>query len=720
MRRYETASALARDIQRYLAGDPVEAGPPSTTYRLRKFARKYRPWLIAAAAFAALLVVATAVSLWQAFRATRAELAAQAERNRALEAEKLANEQTVRAQKAEQVARAELERVADQVRRIKEATVYLRNQVGGKTLAAGTGFVIEVTGDSVLLVTSRRVAALDPEANAKLRPQADSKPEIEAFFLSGQGPAQEQTLPARLIAVDRSDDLGTQLAFLIVKGVKHPPLPINVLNRLDPTVGMTYLGAGSASVSLRKPATDAKGNPSIAVVRGAITELLRGERGGLTSIRIDEGLAAGDGAGPIVEERTGTLIGVAVSQAGKPGESIGVALTKAGSNESLGFLIPADEVRRALSGRVGALDVSLESAAPGKAELRVKAELVDPKGQVKAVLVHVAGAADGEPATPYSDGSWPSLRNTEGIELAHDPNTASASGRVPLILGGQSTRAAQCLIQTAQRYQSGQIVCSKPQAYYLRRKPGRLYPIGASLERILEGGRHASFALLGQMIDPEKDCVLKKDEASHTFAIEIPGNKLHTLDRDIVSPLDNTKPLQNAPMILTDVDGDFAAVVEVTGEMSPSLTPPEDSQGNTVSATVQGAGLLLYQDKDNFVRFERSARVSLGSIQPSHKVLLEVVKNGNPAETQRISAPPSGPLYLIVMRRQGRVICTASVDLTAPLAPSMHVEMDLPAKVQIGLSASNISATPFTATFEGFVLLDDVTMIEAKLGNVIK
>src|SRR5262249_11015732 len=35
-RRYETASGLARDIQRYLADEPVEACPPSATYWLRK------------------------------------------------------------------------------------------------------------------------------------------------------------------------------------------------------------------------------------------------------------------------------------------------------------------------------------------------------------------------------------------------------------------------------------------------------------------------------------------------------------------------------------------------------------------------------------------------------------------------------------------------------------------------------------------------------------
>ena len=39
-RRYETASGLARDIACYLAGDPVEAGPPSATY---KFAARTAP-----------------------------------------------------------------------------------------------------------------------------------------------------------------------------------------------------------------------------------------------------------------------------------------------------------------------------------------------------------------------------------------------------------------------------------------------------------------------------------------------------------------------------------------------------------------------------------------------------------------------------------------------------------------------------------------------------
>jgi tetratricopeptide (TPR) repeat protein len=80
-RRYETANGLARDLQRYLADEAVEAGPPSAAYRLRKLARRYRGALLTAAAFMALLAVAAVVSTWQAVVATRAQRDALAARD---------------------------------------------------------------------------------------------------------------------------------------------------------------------------------------------------------------------------------------------------------------------------------------------------------------------------------------------------------------------------------------------------------------------------------------------------------------------------------------------------------------------------------------------------------------------------------------------------------------------------------------------------------------
>jgi serine/threonine protein kinase len=48
-RRYESASAFAADVQRYLNDEPVQACPPSVGYRVRKFVRRYRATLLVAA-----------------------------------------------------------------------------------------------------------------------------------------------------------------------------------------------------------------------------------------------------------------------------------------------------------------------------------------------------------------------------------------------------------------------------------------------------------------------------------------------------------------------------------------------------------------------------------------------------------------------------------------------------------------------------------------------
>jgi eukaryotic-like serine/threonine-protein kinase len=47
-RRYETANGFAMDIQRYLADEPVLAGPPSATYRMKKFVKRNKAQVVAA------------------------------------------------------------------------------------------------------------------------------------------------------------------------------------------------------------------------------------------------------------------------------------------------------------------------------------------------------------------------------------------------------------------------------------------------------------------------------------------------------------------------------------------------------------------------------------------------------------------------------------------------------------------------------------------------
>src|SRR5262249_12530542 len=73
-------SALARDLERYLHDEPVEAGPPSPAYRLRKLTYKYRVPMQIAGLFVLLLITAAAVSMWLAYRARQAEQIAEQRR----------------------------------------------------------------------------------------------------------------------------------------------------------------------------------------------------------------------------------------------------------------------------------------------------------------------------------------------------------------------------------------------------------------------------------------------------------------------------------------------------------------------------------------------------------------------------------------------------------------------------------------------------------------
>jgi serine/threonine protein kinase/tetratricopeptide (TPR) repeat protein len=68
-RRYETANALARDVQRYLADEAVEARPPSAGYRLRKFVRRNKGRVAAAGLVLLALVLGMLGTTWGLVRA---------------------------------------------------------------------------------------------------------------------------------------------------------------------------------------------------------------------------------------------------------------------------------------------------------------------------------------------------------------------------------------------------------------------------------------------------------------------------------------------------------------------------------------------------------------------------------------------------------------------------------------------------------------------------
>jgi serine/threonine protein kinase/tetratricopeptide (TPR) repeat protein len=102
-RRYETATSLASDIERYLNDEPVEARPPSAGYQLTKFVRRHKGLVRSLAAVILSLVAGVVGTSWGLVRAERAHGEADQAREAETEQRQLAeaNEKTAKSREAE-------------------------------------------------------------------------------------------------------------------------------------------------------------------------------------------------------------------------------------------------------------------------------------------------------------------------------------------------------------------------------------------------------------------------------------------------------------------------------------------------------------------------------------------------------------------------------------------------------------------------------------------
>jgi serine/threonine protein kinase/WD40 repeat protein len=81
-RRYQTASELALDLQRYLADEPVVACPPSLRYRLQKFVRRNRVPVFAACMVVLALIGGIIGTTWGLIHASKSKAVAEQETKR--------------------------------------------------------------------------------------------------------------------------------------------------------------------------------------------------------------------------------------------------------------------------------------------------------------------------------------------------------------------------------------------------------------------------------------------------------------------------------------------------------------------------------------------------------------------------------------------------------------------------------------------------------------
>jgi serine/threonine protein kinase len=95
-RRYDSVTGLAADIVRYLSDEPVEAGPPSRSYKLKKFARRNKAAVIAASLVLSTLLAGLAGTAYGLIRAEQ-------EKTKAVAANELAHKRLAQLEKGNEI-----------------------------------------------------------------------------------------------------------------------------------------------------------------------------------------------------------------------------------------------------------------------------------------------------------------------------------------------------------------------------------------------------------------------------------------------------------------------------------------------------------------------------------------------------------------------------------------------------------------------------------------
>ncbi|UCC32137.1 MAG: tetratricopeptide repeat protein, partial [Phycisphaerales bacterium] len=177
-RRYQSATELARDIRRYLAGEAIAARPPSIVYQLRVLARRNKAAFAAVATVFVVLVAASIVSTSLYLQAEAARVEAEKARVAEEEQRKLAetNELLAREREAEAIAARQTE--AEQ-RQAAETAAVRAEQVAEllREMLEGVNPAVSQGRDTTLLreILDRTASRLDtelqgqPEVEAELR-----------------------------------------------------------------------------------------------------------------------------------------------------------------------------------------------------------------------------------------------------------------------------------------------------------------------------------------------------------------------------------------------------------------------------------------------------------------------------------------------------------------------------------------------------------------------
>lgn len=244
------------------------------------------------------------------------------------------------------------------VRKVKDATAYLRVRLPNGAIGEGSGFFCLEPG---VVMTNAHVLGM-------LLPDAPPPKEVDVVLHSGE--ANEEKLTGTVLAVDRTNDL----AVLRVPGDASrlpSPLPVDSAEKLVETQNV-YIFGFPLGAELGK---------NITVSESSVSSLRRDGSGALHLLQVNGGIHQGNSGGPVTDAR-GAVVGVSVSII---------------RGTQINFAVPADFVTRLLDGKCDATELGTPYRAESSVMLPVKLNCLDPLGRVRDMKVEVWVGSPGNP-----------------------------------------------------------------------------------------------------------------------------------------------------------------------------------------------------------------------------------------------------------------------------------------------------------------------------------
>jgi regulation of enolase protein 1 (concanavalin A-like superfamily) len=193
----------------------------------------------------------------------------------------------------------------------------------------------------------------------------------------------------------------------------------------------------------------------------------------------------------------------------------------------------------------------------------------------------------------------------------------------------------------------------------------------------------------GRVLDPSRDCEVSLDGESNRLKVTVPGTP------HVLSAEDPGLPM-NAPRVVRPVRGDFTADVRVLGRLEPGRSR------TTHYDPFHGAGLIVWQDRSNYLRLERAVGYIKG--RPHPYLNYELREGGRLAVSHGITVE-DGPLSL-KLRRQGRAFSAWYSRDGRRWARIARVDATLDERVEVGVGVVNSSARTLTAELDRFSVTD--------------